>query len=141
LRFLSEAGILVPEEIPSDADSVPLDFTRLNSRGIGSIHSRYAVRHSHAIFNVAKLAADLGHAKRDLKIIKGKFRVRHKSEKVNVVNAMMETDTEITGLEDTIMELEAKIEILDAVAKGYEDLRNAASREMSRRMGERAATD
>jgi hypothetical protein len=28
-----------------------------------------------------------------------------------------------------------------AIAQGYEDLRNAASREMTRRIGEKAATD
>lgn len=141
LQFLGEAGIVVPEEIPSDEDHVPLDFTKLSSKGIGSIQSRYAVRHAHAIFNVAKLAADEAHLKRDLKMAKAKFRMKHRGEKLNVVNAMMEDDEEIAEFEDKLLEVAMKIGVLTAVAQGYEDLRNAASREMSRRIGERAQID
>lgn len=141
MRFLTDAGIIVPEEIPSDEDSIPLDFTRLNSRGIGGIQSRYAVRHAHAIFNVAKLAADEAALKRDLRMEKAKFRMRHKDEKLNVVNAMMEDEESIAEIEDKILEVQAKVVVLTAVAQGYEDLRNAASREMSRRIGERAQVD
>lgn len=131
----------MPEEIPSDEDHVPLDFTKLSSKGIGGIQSRYAVRHSHAIFNVAKLAADQAHLRRDLRMEKAKFRMKHRNEKLNVVNAMMEDDPTISEFEDKLMEIDAKIGVLSAVAQGYEDLRNAASREMSRRIGERAQID
>jgi hypothetical protein len=141
LRFLKDAGVIVPEEIPSDEDSVPLDFTRLSNRGIGALHSRYAVRHSHAIFNAAKLSADAAQLKRELRMEKAKFRLRHKSEKVNIVNAMMEEDEMILGLEDKLLEVDAKVDLISAVAEGYESIRNAASREIARRMGERAATD
>jgi hypothetical protein len=54
---------------------------------------------------------------------------------------MMEEDEVIAELENTLTEVEAKVGILSAIAEGYEDLRNAASREMTRRIGERAATD
>lgn len=141
LRFLTEAGIVVPEEIPSDEDHVPLDFTKLGSKGIGAIQSRYAVRHAHAIFNVAKLATDEAHLKRDLRMTKAKFRMKNKGEKLNVVNAMMEDDKEISEFIDKLLEVEMKVAVLTAVAQGYEDLRNAASREMSRRIGERAQID
>jgi hypothetical protein len=67
--------------------------------------------------------------------------MRNKDEKLNIVNAMMEDDREILGVMDKILEVEANLGILNAVATGYEDLRNAASREIARRMGERAATD
>lgn len=141
LQYLAEAGIIVPEEIPSDEDHIPLDFTRLSSKSIGHIQSRFAVRHAHAIFNVAKLASEAAQLKRDLKMVKAKFRMKHKGEKLNIVNAMMEGDPEITEFEDRIMEVEAKVGVLTAVSQGYETLRNAASREMSRRIGERAQID
>lgn len=99
------------------------------------------MRHAHAIFNVAKLAADEAHLKRDLKMAKAKFRMKHRGEKLNVVNAMMEDDEEIAEFEDKLLEVAMKIGVLTAVAQGYEDLRNAASREMSRRIGERAQID
>ncbi len=140
LRFLRDAGIIVPGEIPSDDDNVPLDFTRLSNRGIGELHSRYAVRHSHAIFNAAKLAADAAQVKRELRMEKAKFRLRHKKEKVNVVQAMMEDDDTISELEDKLLEVDAKADLVGAVALGYETIVKAASREIARRMGERAAT-
>jgi hypothetical protein len=141
LRFLKDAGIIVPEEIPSDDDNIPLDFTRLSSRGIGHLQSRYAVRHSHAIFNAAKVGADVAAIKRDLRIAKGQFRVRHKEEKVNVAAAMMEEDEEISGLQDKLAVVEARETILTALAQGYADIRDAASREISRRSAERASID
>jgi hypothetical protein len=141
LAFLDEAGVIVPEEIPSDEDNVPLDFTRLSNRGIGHLQSRYAVRHAHAIFNAAKVGADAAALKRELRLEKAKFRLHHKKEKVNVVAAMMEDDDEISELEDKLLEVEAKEDLLQAVAQGYADLRDAASREITRRMGERAAVD
>jgi hypothetical protein len=143
LQFLRDAGIIVPEEIPSDEDHVPLDFTRLSNRGIGHMQSRYAVRHAHAIFAASKLGADAAALKRELRLEKAKFRLKakHKALKVNVVNAMMDQDATISDLEEKLQEVEARGDILDAVAQGYADIRDAASREITRRMGERAATD
>jgi hypothetical protein len=141
LQYLTDAGIIVPEEIPANDDHVPLDFTTLSPRHLGALHSRYAVRHSHVIFQLAKVASDAASVKRNLRLVKAKFRLHHKGEKVNVINSMMEVDDVIVELEDKLAEVEAKVGILSAVAEGYEDLRNAASREMTRRIGERAATD
>lgn len=141
LKYLAEAGIIVPEEIPSDEETVPLDFTRLSSRGIGHLQSRYAVRHSHAIFNAAKVGADVAAIKRDLRMVKAKFRIRHKKEKVNVVNAMMEDDKEIVELEAKLAVVEAREDIISALAQGYADIRDAASREITRRTAERASID
>jgi len=72
---------------------------------------------------------------------KAQFRMRHKEEKVNVVQAMMEDDDEIVKLETKLLEVESRRAILDAVASGYADLRDAASREITRRLSERAAVD
>lgn len=141
LRFLKDAGIIVPEEIPSDEETVPLDFTRLSSRGIGHLQSRYAVRHSHAIFNAAKVGADVAAIKRDLRLAKAQFRIKHKKEKVNVVSAMMEDDDEIAELEKKLAEVEAREDIITALAQGYADIRDAASREITRRTAERASVD
>lgn len=105
------------------------------------MQSRYAVRHAHAIFNAAKLSADAAQLKRDMRLEKAKFRLRNKGEKVNVVNSMMEEDDTIVAIEDRLTEVEMKVDLIVAIAAGYEDLRNAASREMTRRLGERAATD
>lgn len=138
LKFLAEAGVIVPEEIPSDEDEVPLDFTRLSNKGIGHLQSRYAVRHSHAVFNAAKVAGDVAALKRDIKIARSKFRIRHKEEKANIVNAMMEDDDEILELEAKLEEVEAREELLTSIAQGYAGIRDAASREITRRMGERA---
>jgi hypothetical protein len=141
LRALKEAGLVVPEEIPHDDDSVPLDFTTLSNRDVGAVHSRYSVRHAHAIYQVALLAGDLVRRRRDLRIVESKFRVIHQGEKKTDVDALMEEDEKIARYRDKISLLEAQVEIVGAIAQGYEDLRNAASREMTRRIGEKAATD
>jgi hypothetical protein len=131
----------VPGEIPGDDERVPLDFTMLSSQGIGELQSRYAVRHAHAIFNVALLDSDITRIRRDLRIAQAKFRIRNKGELKNVVDAMMEEDQEISNYLDRISDIETKKTILEAVVKAYEGIRNAASREISRRIGERAAVD
>jgi hypothetical protein len=135
-QHLKEAGIIVPEEMPPDEDVVPLDFTRMSSRDIGGLQSRYAVRHAHAIWNLAVLDADLVRLKRDLRIETAKFRIRHKSELKNVVDAMIEMDMEISDILATIAEIEIKRTLVEAVTKSYSGIQAAASREISRRMGE-----
>ena len=135
-------GVVAPDEIPSDdEDGVPLDFTGLSSRTIGAIHSRYAVRHSHALFHLALRAARLARLRRNARITEAKFRVVHTGEKKTDVDALMEEDRRIVRGRDEIVQVEVEMEILEAVAKGYEGIRNAASREISRRMGEKAAID
>lgn len=140
-RWMAEAGIVVPESIPLDEERVPLDFTRLSSRGIGELQSRYAVRHSHAVYNCALLEADILQLKREHRIAMAKFRIRNPGKAKNIVDAMAEEDEEIAGLLDRIAEVEIKLTILEAVTKTYESIRNAASREISRQIGERAPID
>jgi len=83
----------------------------------------------------------LVHLRRDLRIAQSKFRVLNSDEKKNIVDAMMEDDPHIAKLFDRISVAEAEVMLLNAVAGGYEDLRNAASREISRRIGEQAPRD
>lgn len=139
LRVLQEAGLVVPEEIPIDDDAVPLDFTLLSNSDIGAVHSRYAVRHAHAIFQVALAGSRLGALRRDLRISQSRFRLENKGELKNIVDAMMEEDEHISKVLDRISVAEAQIKLMEAVAQGYADLRDAASREITRRLGERAA--
>lgn len=142
MKFLADLGIVVPTEIPSDDDVVPFDFTRLSNRDLGALHSRYAVRHSHAIFQVALKSTRFVHLRRDLRIAQSRFRILHDDEKrKNVVDAMMEDDEKISHLLDRIAISESEVKLLEAVAQAYEDIRNAASREMTRRISERAPTD
>jgi len=141
LKWMAEAGIVVPETIPLDEEKVPLDFTRLSSRGIGELQSRYAVRYSHIIYNIALLESDVLHLRRELRIAQSKFRIRNPNKAKNVVDAMMEDDEEISSLLDRISEIDIKLTLLVAVSKTYESIRNAASREISRQIGERAPID
>jgi hypothetical protein len=53
----------------------------------------------------------------------------------------MERNKPIKKLLDRIMRLEIEAELVEAVLNGYEDIRNAASREMSRRDSERPPRD
>jgi hypothetical protein len=53
----------------------------------------------------------------------------------------METDRSIVRVRNSIAQIEAEMKILEAVVGGYELLRNAASREMTRRIGEKAQMD
>jgi hypothetical protein len=143
LQYLKSEGLLAPEEISTENDSVPLDFTRLNSRQIGSVHSRYAVRHSHAIFITARIAGDRAMRQRDLRLAQAKYRHLNKKKfktKYQLDDAMV-MDEDIEKLMDEITLLEAREGVVKALAEGYEDLRNAASREMFRRSSEQGPRD
>jgi hypothetical protein len=141
LKWMAEAGIVVPEDIPPDDERVPLDFTRLSSRGIGELQSRYAVRHSHAVFNAALLESDILRLKREVRIAQAKFRIRNPGKPKNIVDAMMEDDEEIARLLDDISSIEIRLTLMEAVVRTYEGIRNAASREISRQTSERAPID
>ena len=141
LKWAADAGLVVPGDIPLDDERVPLNFTRLSSSGIGELQSRYAVRHAHAVYNAALMESDILMLRRELKIEQAKFRVRHRGIPKNVVDAMMEEDEEIATLLDKISEIEIKLVVLEAVVKTYEGIQRAASREITRRIGERAQID
>lgn len=143
MRVLIESGLLAPEEIQDDEEHVPLDFTSLTSRDIGAVHSRFAVRHSHALYVLAKVAVELAHLKRDLRLEQAQFRVRHSDDyktKYELDDAMALTKRH-KGISDRILEAESTYEVMQSIVQGFEDLRNAASREISRRLGEQAPRD
>jgi hypothetical protein len=143
LQFLQNEGLIAPEEIASDEDRVPLDFTRLDFKLVGSVHSRYAVRHSHAIFRAAYYRMVAAYINRDLRLLKARKRARLSKKyktKWQLDDALL-GDKEIKELEDDLVNAEAKLTVIEALAAGYEDLRNAASREMFRRGVEKAPND
>lgn len=143
MAFLQSEGLIAPDEIPSEHDAVPLDFTGLNNREIGSVHSRYAVRHAHAIFILAQRESRLGILKRNLRLEQAKFRIsrsgRYKTK--YALDDAMERNKRLRKLQDDIAQVESERIVLDAVAQGYDDLRAAASREMFRRSSEHAPKD
>ena len=143
LQYLKNEGLIAPNEIDPASDSIPLDFTRLNGRQVGSVHSRYAVRHAHAIFVAAKRASMLTMLRRDLRLVQAKYRFKNNNKfktKYELDDAMQLED-DISELLSDITKLEAELEVITAVALGYEDYRNAASREIFRRSSEVAPKD
>src|SRR5262245_42217392 len=95
LRRLAEMGLVVPDVIPSDDDAIPLDFTLVSNQEIGAIHSRYAVRHAHAIYNAALVGQDLGMLRRDLRVAQARFRMSRPKQPKNITDAEMEDDERI----------------------------------------------
>lgn len=107
------------------------------------MHSRYAVRHSHAIVRAAFYSIRVVYLERDIRLLKAKKRVKLGGDFKTKweLDDQIALDPEITELEDDLLEAGAKKTVIDAVAQNYEGLRNAASREMYRRGVERAPND
>jgi len=143
LQFLKEEGLIAPDEISSTEDAVPLDYTRLSSSELGAVHSRFAVRHSYAIYVTARYAFRLATLRASQRVEGAKFRFKHQDDykrKYELDNALL-TNKRYREREDEILQLEAKVEVFQALAQSFEDLRNAASREMFRRSSEQAPKD
>lgn len=91
----------------------------------------------------AKTSADLAIRKRELRLAQAKYRYLNKKKfktKYELDDAMVTED----GIEELMSEitlLEAREEVIKALALGYEDFRNAASREIFRRSAERPPLD
>jgi hypothetical protein len=92
---------------------------------------------------LAKTAGDLAMHRRDLRLEQAKYRFRNAENYKNKyqLDDAMALEDDISELMGVITELEAREEVLKAVALGFEDLRNAASREMFRRSTEVAPKD
>lgn len=140
MQFLRERGIAAPEELPEGEEHVHLDFTTVSSQQVGAIQSRFAVRHSHVLYHAALAEVHLAKLKRDQRIETAKFRYRFKDKyktKYELDDAMAMDDL-MEHRQSEILAAEAELTVLNAIAAGYEDIRNAASREVTRRVGERA---
>lgn len=141
-EWLRQEGLIVPDDLDPSQERIPLDFTTLSNQAVGALHSRFAVRHAHALYRRALLAGDILSFHRRRRLLLARFRALHVKE--------YKTARELEGafstgrgrkVEETIMALEIKAEVLDAVIGGYDDIMKAASREMSRRDSERAPRD
>lgn len=78
---------------------------------------------------------------RKLRLEKAKYRIKNKGGKKFELDDEMALDKTIKKIEDKVVSLEIKSDLIEAVTKGFEIYRNAASREMSRRDSERAPRD
>jgi uncharacterized membrane-anchored protein len=81
--------------------------------------------------------------RRDLRLVQAKYRFKNNNKfktKYELDDAMQLED-DISELLSDITKLEAELEVITAVALGYEDYRNAASREIFRRSSEVAPKD
>lgn len=110
----------------------------MNNRELGATHSRYAVRHSHSLFVLARLFAERAMLERDLRQEESKFRVQFKDQyktKWELDDAMTDDDT-IDEMRGRLTIVENQAHIVEGISKGYEGLARAASREISRRIAE-----
>lgn len=143
ISWLAQSGLIVPDDLDPDEEVIHLDFTRIGNRAVGAVHSRFAVRHAHALYQRSLLAGQLLRLQRKHRLALGAFRVRRgdefRTDKACAEAFSMSKDGK--RLEKAMMQHEIKGKMLDAVIGGYEDIVKAASREMSRRDSERAPRD
>jgi hypothetical protein len=138
LAFLAKEGLVVPDDLDPSEEFVELDLTGVPNGRVGASHSRWAVRHAHALYVLAVTQTKVKRLQRRIRVEKAKYRITHKGGKKFELDDEMALNPKIKKLEDKLVELETHAEIMEALMKGFEDYRNAASREMSRRDSERA---
>jgi hypothetical protein len=80
IALLSQSGIIVPDNLDPSVEEISLDFTRLSDRVVGAVHSRFAVRHAHALYVRAGNATDALRLKRRHRLLLAAFRVHHAKE-------------------------------------------------------------
>lgn len=143
LKRLADDGLLIPGKLDDKEAYAPLDFTSISSRDVGRQHSYWAVRHSHLIFLVGNLRAELGNIKFDLKNAEAQWMMKHVGDFKNKWEADhgMGRYKKIKVLRRRVSRAEASLIRYEALASSYEGLRNAASREMSRRSAEVSSKD
>lgn len=137
-------GLLTPVRLDDDkASYAPLDFTSISSREVGRQHSTWAVRHSHIIFLIGNLRAEIGNAKHDLKNAEAEWMIKRGDNYKTkyAAEAAMRKSKRITKLRDRLQQAEASLTRYEALAESYRVLREAASREIARRQDERASRD
>jgi hypothetical protein len=141
-EWLNQKGVIVPEGLDPSEENLHLDFTSITDRAVGAIHSRFSVRHAHALYVRAEVATRLLRLRRKHRLELAKHRVRL-GKNFRTAKALDEDFSLGRGrrLESTILGLEVKAEIMDSVIEGFMDIVKAASREMSRRDSERGQRD
>jgi len=141
LRFLSEAGLPIPEGLDVGEVDVALDLTRASNREIGRQHSMWASFHSYAINILARYETDLETAKRAYRIAVARFREKKSGGVKWKLDDAILLDKKLAAMADEIAELERRVKLLIPVVESYAGFRHAASREISRRGQEQAPRD
>lgn len=143
LKKLALDGLLIPKGLDDKEAYAPLDFTSLSSRDVGRQHSYWAVRHSHIIYLVGNLRAEVGNFKYDLKNAEAQWMIKRQGEFKNKWEAeyALGRSKVIRKLRKKMMQVESSLIRYEALAESYKSLREAASREIARRSDERASRD
>lgn len=143
LKELSEDGLLVPGRLNDNEAIVPLDFTSISSREVGQQHSYWAVQYARLVFLVGNLRAEIGNTKHDLKNAEAKWMLKRGDNYETKWKAefAMGRSKLIRRLRTSLSRGEASLFRYEALAESYKALREAASREMSRRSSEIASKD
>lgn len=137
---LGKAGFIVPGELTDpDEQRFTLDLTAISSIEVGKSHSYWAARHSHAIYQLALRKEKLVILKSELRQLESQWRYRagDSMPKWATQDAMMQ-NTEISERHKEIATLEAEVVVIEALVSSYDDFRQAASRELTRRFNERS---
>jgi hypothetical protein len=132
------------EPLPKDEVHFPLDLTAVSNTVIGQQHSYWSARHAYSLYAVAVVASELAHARHDLRLEEANYwalRGKEFKNKWELEHGMTMEHLPARKLQTKILRLSTKLEIMKSLSESYEGLRNAASREMSRRLGERAQAD
>lgn len=138
-------GLLTPNRLDDDKeDFSPLDFTSISSREVGRQHSAWAVRQAHLIFLIGNLRAEIGNARHELKNAESEWLIQHSGEfktKWEAEYAVGRRSKRVKRLREKLSRGESSLSRYEALSESYKVLREAASREMSRRADERASKD
>jgi len=143
LKDVFEKGLIVPEKLDDNEAHVPLDFTTASSRIVGQQYSHWSVRYSYLVYLVGLIDAELGNLKHDLKAAEAAWRranLQNFKAKYHADDAMWR-NKKIKQLREKIAGLEATSTRYNGLLESYKALREAASREITRRTQERAPKD
>lgn len=145
IRFKDFAanGLIVPQEMDDKEAYAPLDFTSESSKIVGQQNSYWTVRFSHLVFLVGVLDSDLGNLKHDLKMKEAEWRRKNEKNftaKYKADDAMWR-NKEIKRMRTQVARAESSLKKYNALLESYRALREAASREITRRTQERAPKD
>lgn len=141
-KELAVDGLLIPGKLEDTEALAPLDFTSVSSREVGRQHSYWAVRHSHLIFLVGNLRAEVGNVKHDLKNLEAQWMIKHVGDFKTKWEAeyAMSRNKKIKRMRFDLSRVEASLTRYEGLAEAYAGLRNAASREIARRSDERTSS-
>lgn len=132
---LARLGATLPGQPQEEPDS-PHDVTRLSSDDLGKLHAQFA---GYAVYLGARVAlarVAAAEEKAYLDHVAAEIRLR-KTGTVQDKAAKTINDARFISAEQRKIIAEARYDLLKARMEGYRDIRDALSREISRRQGDR----